>query len=325
MVDRLTRSLGRNPRLQRDDSITILTPPPALPINALPEGGLYQAAMRANAAVLKASVLAALAQQRTPADILWVGFDLPAGAALAGGLGEGACAYHCFDEVRGWPYLARHGPALERRLASKAHVLFATSRALVRAKADLGVPIEYLPNGVDHRLFASALASPTGPPPVMRNLPPPVLGCVGNFDERVDFRLLEQVAWKFAAGTLVLIGPAEGSSRERLRILETLPNVRYLGPVDQRDLPGYLHALDIGLIPYRKTLATRHIYPLKANEYLAAGKPVIATDFADLSDLSPPVRVAAGVDAFFAAIATALQDATAQAARDRSRYAAQNS
>lgn len=325
MIDRISRTVGRNPRLWLHGEICVLTPPPLIPINALPEGGLYAAATQANGAVLRASVLSALAQMDVRADVLWVGFDLPAGAALAGTLGETVCAYHCFDEVRGWPYLARHGPALERKLSKRADVVFATSPALARGKRHLGVPVVYLPNGVDHDRFARALAPEVRPPRCLQGLPRPILAYVGNLEERVDYRLLERIAMTFSHGSLVLIGPSEGPEREQVRILETLPNVSYLGPVGPDDLPAHLKAIDVGLIPFRKTVATRHIYPLKANEYLAVGKPVVATDFADLGDLCPPVRVASGADAFCFAIRAALAEDSPGAALARSRFAAQNS
>jgi glycosyltransferase involved in cell wall biosynthesis len=47
------------------------------------------------------------------------------------------------------------------------------------------------------------------------------------------------------------------------------------------ELPAYLRYFDCVIIPYRKTILTKSIYPLKINEYLAAGKPVIATHFSD--------------------------------------------
>ncbi|MCU0324973.1 MAG: teichuronic acid biosynthesis glycosyltransferase tuaH, partial [Spirosomaceae bacterium] len=42
--------------------------------------------------------------------------------------------------------------------------------------------------------------------------------------------------------------------------------------------------IDVGLIPFKKNEFTKSIYPLKINEYLASGMPVVSTDFADLTD-----------------------------------------
>ena len=39
--------------------------------------------------------------------------------------------------------------------------------------------------------------------------------------------------------------------------------------------------MDVVLIPFLKNTLTKSIYPLKINEYLAAGKPVVSTAFSD--------------------------------------------
>jgi hypothetical protein len=47
------------------------------------------------------------------------------------------------------------------------------------------------------------------------------------------------------------------------------------------ELPDYLQYFDCALIPFKKNALTKSIYPLKINEYLAAGRPVVATDFSE--------------------------------------------
>jgi glycosyltransferase involved in cell wall biosynthesis len=46
-------------------------------------------------------------------------------------------------------------------------------------------------------------------------------------------------------------------------------------------LPAYLQHFDCCIIPYKVNKLTASIYPLKINEYLAAGKPVVSTHFSD--------------------------------------------
>jgi len=53
------------------------------------------------------------------------------------------------------------------------------------------------------------------------------------------------------------------------------------GAKKTEQLPGYLQYFDCALIPFKKNTLTRSIYPLKINEYLAAGRPVVATDFSE--------------------------------------------
>ncbi len=331
MRSRLARTTGSAPRLRQVGDLFTLTPPPCLSVNHLPAGFVYETASRANAAILRRSVTQALSQLGWKATVVWAGFDLPGANAVAGRLGERLLVYHCYDELTGWDYLARHGQRLETRLISRSDVVFATSPALLRHKRQLAHAIaaspivSYLPNGVDHRHFARALAPETTVPRQLQGLPRPVAGYLGNIEERLDFRLLELAAREIGGGTLCVAGPARGRHAERLRILATLPNVHVLGPVDPADAPGVLKAFDVGLIPFRQTLATQHVYPLKANEYLAAGLPVVASAFADLAELAPHVRVAPTPDAFCEAVRAAAADTGPGKRLERSRFAARNS
>jgi hypothetical protein len=58
---------------------------------------------------------------------------------------------------------------------------------------------------------------------------------------------------------------------------------------------------DLGIIPYKMNEVNRNIYPLKINEYLAVGVPVVMTAFADLTDFKSTVKAASSRE-FFKAI-----------------------
>ena len=63
-----------------------------------------------------------------------------------------------------------------------------------------------------------------------------------------------------------------------------MPNVHLLGLRPRSDLAAYMRAADVCLIPYVTTALTRSISPLKLNEYLAAGRPVVSTPFSSALD-----------------------------------------
>ena len=73
-------------------------------------------------------------------------------------------------------------------------------------------------------------------------------------------------------------GPAVGQLRKLVRELDVESQVVFHGPVQHDEVPSYLAAADIGLVPAPNTEWYRVSSPLKLMEYLAAGKPVIATD-----------------------------------------------
>ena len=118
----------------------------------------------------------------------------------------------------------------------------------------------------------------------------PVLGFAGNFlGSKVDFGLLEQLAHALPQATVLLIGPAAPETASALERLARLSNVRWLGPRPYSELPRYVAAFDVGLIPYLSNAYTRSCFPLKLYEYLAAGKPVVASGLPELAQMRPDV------------------------------------
>ena len=57
------------------------------------------------------------------------------------------------------------------------------------------------------------------------------------------------------------------------------------GPVDYATLARYLAACDLGWLPLRDSGANRGRSPLKLNDFMVAGRAVVATDAGDLGDL----------------------------------------
>jgi len=55
------------------------------------------------------------------------------------------------------------------------------------------------------------------------------------------------------------------------------PNLHVLGARPYSQLPAYVQAFDVGIIPYIESPWTRTVDPLKLLEYLAAGIPVVAS------------------------------------------------
>ena len=135
-----------------------------------------------------------------------------------------------------------------------------------------------------------------------------MLGFAGNFvASKVDFDLLERLSAELPDATVLLVGPADGAERERLLRLDARPNVRWVGHRPYGELPRYVAAFDVALIPYVENDYTRSCFPLKLFEYLAAGKPVVAAGLPELRGMEPDVVVAGEPQEFFAAVRAALE------------------
>jgi glycosyltransferase involved in cell wall biosynthesis len=64
----------------------------------------------------------------------------------------------------------------------------------------------------------------------------------------------------------------------QIEALKQRPNVHFLGSKHPEDIPAYINAFDVCLLPYIKgEVSTYYAAPLKFYEYLAAGKCVVST------------------------------------------------
>src|SRR6185436_18708700 len=134
-------------------------------------------------------------------------------------------------------------------------------------------------------------------------LPRPIVGFAGNLvASKVDFALLHAVVSARRDWTIVLIGPVGADAVRDVRRLAHEPNVRWLGQKAYDELPRHVAAFDVAVIPYASNAYTRSCFPLKLFEYLAAGKPVVASGLPELRGMEPDVVVVAGAGAFADAV-----------------------
>jgi glycosyltransferase involved in cell wall biosynthesis len=81
------------------------------------------------------------------------------------------------------------------------------------------------------------------------------------------------------------------------------------GPAAHPEVPALLRGCDVTCIPYRVGGRIDYVHPKKCYEYLALGKPVVATPLPALTALAGVVRLAATPAAFTAGIEAALRTA----------------
>jgi hypothetical protein len=131
----------------------------------------------------------------------------------------------------------------------------------------------------------------------------PIVGYFGAISEWFDFKLLLAVAKMRPQWDFILIGSTFGCEH----IPAVLPaNVQLLGEKPYTELPGYLHAFDVCLVPFKVVELTRCTNPVKVYEYLSAGKPVVATALPEVLAMDGMVRTASSPDEFVAALDQAM-------------------
>jgi glycosyltransferase involved in cell wall biosynthesis len=225
--------------------------------------------------------------------------------------------YHCADDyvhVRGFPSTLS---ALEADLCRQADLVITTSRTLCEARRQFNPNTRWVPNGADVEHFSRSAT----PAPELADLRRPIVGFVGGLSEWVDIELIARLAHARRAVTFILIGPV-GADISPLR---DLPNVRLVGPRPYADLPTYLAAMDVALIPFKQDPVTFHADPIKAYEYLAAGLPVVATDLPALRRLDNVLRLADSAEGFLEQIDAALAEGRDAGKTERQAEAARHS
>ncbi|MBI3538170.1 MAG: glycosyltransferase, partial [Chloroflexi bacterium] len=152
-------------------------------------------------------------------------------------------------------------------------------------------------------------------PDDLRDIPSPRAGYIGNISAyKMDFDLLARVARARRDWSFVFIGPIGRGDPSTDITNYQLPNLYFLGARPYAELPRYVRAFDVCLIPFNQNESTRGSLPMKFFEYLAAGKPVFATDLptlAEFRDYFYPIHNAAE---FSAALDAARNEADARIA-----------
>jgi UDP-galactopyranose mutase len=139
----------------------------------------------------------------------------------------------------------------------------------------------WLPNGVELARFFQA--APDGRPRSEVSLL-----MVGTLDSWLAVEMLQGVAEARPKWTITFAGPV----RTDLQLLLELPNVTHLGVVPYDEVPQLMAAADVGLVPFRIGAIAEGATPGKLFQYLAAGRPVVATRAVDPpEDLRPFIRL----------------------------------
>lgn len=218
-------------------------------------------------------------RQAKKAPLLWT--SLPSAVDVVGKLNERACVYYCCDDFAALDGVD-HGPVskMEQELAGKSQLIITASSKLAAKFPDHKTWL--LPHGVDTGLFST-------PAPRAEDLPSegPVAGFYGSLAGWFDQQLFAVLAKLLPHWTFVLIGPAKTD----ISTLLAQPNIRWLGSKPHHELPRYSQHWDVSLLPFLQNPQIKACNPLKLREYLAAGSPIVSTDFPALDGYRDLVKV----------------------------------
>jgi glycosyltransferase involved in cell wall biosynthesis len=194
----------------------------------------------------------------------------------------------------------------ERRLIVRVDRVFIHSPALLEKKGMLNRNTSFVPNGVDFEAYAT----PQPEPADLRPVPHPRVGYVGRIKNQLDLPLAAALAARHPEWSFVFVGPQSrtGDTRTWIERLGRLPNVFFLGEKRVDDLPAYTQHFDVCAMWYVMNDYTNFIYPLKLHEYLASGRPVVATPIRSVREFGKIVKLATSEDEWSRALVRSLSD-----------------
>jgi len=212
--------------------------------------------------------------------------------------GGALLVYDCMDFHAGFSNNQMDILREERRLAMVADQVIVTADALARKLLPRQAVV--IRNAAEVDFFAAA------PPRLLWRKQRPTVGYFGAIAEWFDAALLERMAAAHPDWDFVLVGDVSAAD---MAWASAYSNIHFLGEQAYVELPAYLHAFDVCIIPFLVTDLTLCTNPVKIYEYLAAGKPVVAVNLPEVALLADQVHVATSHEDFLRLLPVAMAEA----------------
>jgi len=257
--------------------------------------------------------------------IVWTFLPTPIVHELIDKLNPELTVYYCIDDLASSSPYAKRITRSETKMFREADLVFVTSEKLRERAARFSNRVHLYPFGVDFEKFEKVRSASDDIPADLRALPRPVIGYVGGIHQWVDQQMLLGVAARMPHASFVLVGPPQTD----ISRLSQHSNIHLLSARPHAEMPQYIKGFDVGVIAYRLSEYTAHVYPTKLNEYLAMGIPVVATDLPEVRRFNAGhgdiVAVAHNTEEFAVAIRAALENSDSDAVARRIEVARCNS
>lgn len=260
---------------QVEDNIWNLTPDfLAESINWVGAGFIYDVVNRYNNKQFAKSITAATKKLGFKNIILFNDNFMFGGFYLKEFLKPDTYCYYIRDYLIVQPYFKKHGTRLEPKIIKNSDVIVANSTYLQEYAAKYNKKSFYVGQGCEVEMFDEKLINEK--PADLKEIKSPVIGYVGNLtSQRLDIQLLVDIARQKPEWNIVLVGPEDNEFKTSK--LHELKNVFFLGKKRPEELPAYVRYFDVCINPQAINQLTIGNYPRKIDEYLAMGKPTVAT------------------------------------------------
>ncbi len=226
--------------------------------------------------------------------------------------------YYCRDFLLGVDYWKKHGEVIEPLHIKKADFAMANSSYLANYLKKYNLNAFDIGQGCDTEMFDGNKNHHI--PSDLAIIDGIKIGYVGALNSlRLDIKCLIKIAEERPQYQLILVGPEDDDFKSSK--LHQLSNVHFLGQKSMTDLPAYIAGFDVCLNPQLINKVTIGNYPLKIDEYLNMGKPVVATKTEAMSIFEPYTYLADNETEYISLIEQALKEDSYELKIERMTFA----
>lgn len=242
-------------------------------INWLPPGGTYDFLNLLNSKRLAKQINKIIGRLNFSDIILINDNDFFRGIHLKEMLNASVYIFYIRDYLTYQPWFRKHGVRMELKMMEAADVVVANSAYLANYGRKFN-PLSFdIGQGCDVQPY---LEENLPIPKDLVGITHPIIGYTGAISgTRLDSTVIAHIAEQLPNCSVVLVGPViDGFDAESLK---KFPNVYFLGRKHPSEIPAYVYQFDVCINPQQVNQLTIGNYPRKADEYLAMGKPMVAT------------------------------------------------
>lgn len=230
--------------------------------------------------------------------------------------------YYRRDNLLAIDFWKKHARRLEPILIGESDLVVANSPQLAAFARQFNTKSFDIGQGVD--LSAYDLSLEFKEPAEFATIPKPRIGYIGDITSlRLDADLICELAKSKPDYSFVMIGRVDKVFAAHA--MNSLKNVYFLGSVAKNMVPTYMSALQVCLNPQLLNELTIGNYPRKVDEYLALGKPVIATKTDTMELFRAHSYLCENITDYQNAVENALLEDSEEKANERIRFAQSHS
>jgi len=318
----IMRMLGLKPTCEQistngNENVYHLVSPPVLPVDFIKIDSLFKILFGFNTFLYRKRLKRKLKNLGLKDPIVVTAYNPFYGLSMVGKLDEKLNVYYCYDGMG----TRRHGKRIfpmDRKFSTVVDGIVVTSDYLKEDKKEFNSNSFVAKNGVDFSLF-NQFAKQV----VSNDKERKVVGYIGSMDHRFDIDTVEYAVRNLKDFDFEFTGNLRNQEiKERL---EKYQNVKFFPAVQPDEVPALLAKSDVGIIPYLMNDINKNIYPLKINEYLSVGVPVVMNAFAHLPEFEAQVSVAKNKEDFVKCLLSEINNDSDERIQNRIQMASQNS